>query len=138
MENDTNRRDNLRFATGVPAGESKELTHEINDPATIEGVDVRIYRGAELDLQLVPFARFGGDDAPKTPLVTLIGKDYIDGDGDEFNFTLSESVTPGDVVGVEVENVSTEFDYDFAVDMDLDHEGGATRSATSILGRLFS
>ena len=136
MDN-TDKRDNLRFATGVGPDSSEELTYEVQRAATVEGVDVRIYRGAELDLQVRPFARFGGQDAPKTPLITFIGKEYVDGDGDFFTFTLSESVTPGDVIGVEVTNTSTEYSYDFSVDVDLEHEGGVTRSATSLLGRLF-
>ena len=136
MDN-TDKRDNLRFATGVGPDSSEELTYEVQRAATVEGVDVRIYRGAELDLQVRPFARFGGQDAPKTPLITFIGKEYVDGDGDFFTFTLSESVTPGDVIGVEVTNTSTEYSYDFSVDVDLEHEGGATRSATSLLGRVF-
>lgn len=136
MDN-TDKRDNLRFATGVGPDSSEVLTYEVERPATVEGVDVRIYRGAELDLQVRPFGRFGGDDAPKTPLITFVGKEFVDGDGDFFTFTLSEVVTPGDVIGVEVTNTSTEYSYDFSVDVDLEHEGGATRSATSLVGGLF-
>lgn len=131
MDN-TETRDNLRFAERVGPGSTETLTYEVNDDATIEEVDVRIYRGAELALNIFPYVRLGGDDASKTPLLTLVGKQHIDGDDDTFEFNLAEAVTPGDEIGVDVTNTSTEFGYDFVVDMDLDRAGGTKRAITSL------
>lgn len=125
---------NLRFAETVPADDSVELTYTSEEAATVERVDVRIYRGAELDLEVVPFVVV---DEQRFPLVTFRGKEFIDGDGDFFEFTLSEPITAGDKVGVEVTNRDTEFAYDFSVDVSLDYEGGVERSLTSFIGRWF-
>jgi hypothetical protein len=133
----TNTRDNLRFADSVDPDDSLTLTHEMEEPATIEQLMVRIYRGAELDLQVVPFVKQGGDDGSRHPVVTLRGKDYIDGDGDKWQFSAVEQVQPGDLVGVEVTNTNSEFAYDFASDFTIDRAGGTTRSLLSMLGRWF-
>lgn len=125
-------RNNLRFAESVPPDDSVQLTYDVDREATIDEVDVRIYRGPELDLEVRPFVVDGDHEVP---LVTFIGKDYIDGDGDFFEFALSEPVTPGETLGVEVVNRDTEYAYDFSVDISLDHAGGTSRSATGLLGR---
>jgi hypothetical protein len=128
-----NTRSNLRFADRVDPDSTVTLTHEMENPATIEQLTVRIYRGAELDLHVVPFVEADGS---RFPVVTFRGKDFIDGDGDKWVFDAVEQVEPGDVVGVEVENQSTDYGYDFAADFAVDRAGGTDRLA-SIIGGWF-
>lgn len=131
--------DNLRFAENVDGGGSVTLTTEMDTAATIEEVRVRIYNGPEWDLHISPFVQIGGDDAPRTDLINYQGKDYVDGNADHFKFPVSESVTPGDVVGVDVENVEEDWAYDFSVDMDIEYLHGSERVESTVsrfLGKL--
>lgn len=114
------------------------LTKEVEEDATVEEVTVRIYRGAELALHIEPFVK---RDGRRFGLVEFFGKEYIDGDGDFFEFKTSEGVEEADLVGVDVENTAptgTEqnLTYDFAVDMTLDREGGTERATTSLFDQL--
>ena len=122
----------VRFATTVNAGESKTLTRTIEKPATIEDLSVRFYQGPELDVHVTPeIVRDNGDGEPR-PLVDLNGKDHIDGDGDLWQFDVSEAADRGDVIEVEIANVANadpelNLEYDVTVDMTLDRQWGVLR-----------
>ncbi|MFC7131654.1 MULTISPECIES: hypothetical protein [Salinibaculum] len=125
-------RDSVRFADRVAPNSTGDGSHvetyEVQEGATVEQVDVRIYRGAELDLRVRPFIRRGDDGSRREiDLIQFQGKQYIDGDGDHFEFTVSQAAERGDLVGVEVENHDDTYGYDYAVDMALDRAGGIAR-----------
>jgi hypothetical protein len=71
------------------------------------------------------------EDGPREPLITYEGKQYIDGDDDKWKFDVIEEAEPGDIVGVEVENVNTQYAYDFATNVSLDW--GWRRSLRSLI-----
>lgn len=126
------QRGNLRFAERVGADSTESFEHEIREESTIERLVVRIYPGAELDLRVRPYRKVA-EDGPREPLITYEGKQYIDGDDDKWQFDLVEEAEPGDYVGVEVENVNTQYGYDFAAHVSLDP--GFEASLRSIIGR---
>lgn len=123
----------IRFAESVDPGSTVTLTKSVEEAASVEEVAVRIYRGAELALQVQPFVK---RNDRRFELVEYHGKDYVDGDGDFWEFTVSEGVEKDDVVGVEVENISPDYAYDFACHLKMDREGGTERPATSFIDRL--
>lgn len=125
-DSDSENRRSVRFAESVDPGETITLTKDVERDATVEETTVRIYRGAELALRIKPFVerdnrRFELIDYPQ-------GKQYVDGDGDFWEFPVSEAVATEDVIGVEVENVATDYAYDFSTDMVLDRAGGTARA----------
>lgn len=118
-----NRR-SIRFAEQVDPDSKVEETFDVETEATIEGLDVRIYRGAELDLHIKPWIKREGK---KFPLIEYQGKNFIDGDADHWEFPVSESIRPEDTIGVTAENVDTEYALDYAVDVTIDRAGGLSR-----------
>jgi len=139
MSANTSNRKTVRFADRVGPDSSKTLTKKVAEAATVDRVDVRIYTGPRLDLRVLPFVepQVGGNHSDRVPLVDLVGKDYIDGDGDRYSFYPTESVEREDRVGVEVVNVDQTHGYDVAVDVTLDREGGASRSLSSFVSGWF-
>jgi hypothetical protein len=124
----TGRKESVRFAKAVSAGTTEELTYRVEKDATVEHLMVRIYRGAELDLHVKPFIKTGDDDSRRRiDLVQFNGKDFVDGDGDKWEFPVSEPVKEGDLIGVEAENKDGTYDYDFAMNVTIDRAGGTDR-----------
>lgn len=123
----------IRFAESVDPGETVTLTKDVEQDATVEEVTVRIYRGAELALHVQPFVK---RDDRRFSLVEFQGKEYVDGDGDFWEFRTLEAVEKEDVIGVEVENTAADYTYDFACNMSVDREGGTSRALTALFERL--
>jgi hypothetical protein len=126
MASDDDSRDNVRFADRVSPSSTETLRHELKRAATVEFINVRIYPGAELDLQLVPFGE-NREGSNRYPLVTLEGKSHIDGDADRFEFDVSEPVDAGEYIGVEATNQDASNAYDYAVDITVEYAGGLRR-----------
>lgn len=119
----------LRFGTTIGPGEIDHISHEVEEPATIEDMTIRFYQGPELAVRVRP--RRIRTNSPKD-LVTYRGKQFIDGDGDKWEYDVSEPVEQGDEIEVEIENVAdpdpeVDLTYDVTVEMHLDREGGASR-----------
>ncbi len=134
---DEDRR-SIRFAEGVGPDSSIVETYEVDRDLTVEQLRVRIYRGAELDLEVSPFVdREKADDRQRRePLIVYRGSEYIAGDGDTFVFPVSVSVEEGQQLGVKVVNQDDTYSYDFSVDMTVDPAGGSSR-LVSLLGGVF-
>jgi hypothetical protein len=128
------RRVSRRFSATANPGEKDELTHEVTADATVEQLDVRFYRGPQLDLEIRP--RIETEDGRRVDLVDLIGRNVIVGDDDHFRFYPSEQVREGDLLVVEFENTDSTWTYDVTVDMTLDRLGGVKRTLTRALGVL--
>lgn len=127
----SNGRYSVRFAETVAPGETEELTEEVTRDATVERVTVRIYLGAELDLRVRPFVT---ESDSRRPLIVYQGKEYIDGDDDVYEFALSEPVAGGESIGVEVENRSGQWPYDFSMSATVDYENGLGRAVSALFG----
>lgn len=121
--------DTIRIAGSVGPGNEEEFTHEVGSDATIEEVDVRIYAGAELDLRVQPFLEYGPEgERDRLPLITYAGdKTFVDGEGDDWEFPISEPIEEDEVFGLVVENVNADYTYDFAADFVLERAGGTAR-----------
>ena len=130
------RRESVRFAGSVNAGDTETETFEVSEDCTVEEVKVRFYQGPRLSLHVVPFVEDGTDRGRRVELVNFRGKEYVDGDNDLWVFDASEGVEDGEVVGVEVENTDGSNGYDYAVDMTLDYAGGTERAAVGIVERI--
>lgn len=132
----------LRFASNVSAGNSEELTYDVAEPATIENLEIRFYRGPEYELEIRPLVVPEGDGHAKS-LVETIGQSYIAGDNDVFQFSPSEQVNKGDTIRVEIDNTATpdpnlNLSYDGVVHMQLDRMGGSNRPIMSLLNTVRS
>jgi hypothetical protein len=133
-------RDTIRFADRVTGGSSDVETHQVDRPSTIEGVNVRIYRGAQLDLEITPFIEVGDDPSNlnRIPVLTFAGgKSYVDGDNDAWEFPVSIPIDDDERIGVEVQNTDPNNAYDYSVDFELDRTAGSTPLAqivTRLLG----
>jgi hypothetical protein len=123
------RRDTFHFSESVSPDESVTLTKEMDRAATIERIDVRIYRGAEFALQVQPFKDVepSSDTERRVPLLTYRGRDFVAGDGDRFSFPVAREVRNGRTVGVEVTNTADDFAYDFNVSIIVEYAGGLSR-----------
>jgi len=123
------RRDTFHFSDSVEPGASRKLTKEMERAATIERIDVRIYRGCEFALEVQPFKDVEPDDETerRVPLLTYRGRDYVAGDGDRFSFPVAREVRSGRSIGVEVTNTADDFAYDFNVSVVVEYAGGLSR-----------
>jgi hypothetical protein len=127
------RQSTKRFSATVPPGETRVLTSTIQEPATVEQVNIRFYQGPELDLLVDPFRQRQND---RMTLVETNGRESIVGDADRFVFHVSEQLHADDEIGVRVENTSTEYEYDFQTDMIIEYAGGVSRALSSLTGVL--
>ena len=126
----------LRFQTDVGPGESATLTREVAADATIEQMTIRFYRGPALTLEVYPRVIDDQGDGQPEPLVDVSnGTDTegaIVGDGDRWEYPLSEPVADGDIIEVEIDNTAekdpdVDLTYHPIIEMDLDREGGLSR-----------
>jgi hypothetical protein len=122
-----------RFSDTVDPGESLDLSTTLDDPATAEAIRVRFYQGPELDLTIEPYRERASD---RLPLVDLYGRDVLVGDDDHFEFEISEQLHEDDTLGVVATNNSTEYAYDFNLDITVEYAGGVSRALSSLTGVL--
>lgn len=116
----------VTFSDQVPAGSTEVLTLTVPEDATVENVALRIYAGAELSLKVRMFVDPVGNTANQ-PLVEPVGKGHVDGDDDYHEWDLSRSVSEGDEIVVEAENVNSDYAYDYRVNMEIDYASGLRR-----------
>ncbi|WP_363467834.1 hypothetical protein [Halogeometricum borinquense] len=125
MSDTHERRESIRFSEAIPPGETETLRFEVTQDCTVEEITVRIYKGPQLDLHIVPFVERGEDGRRRrTDLLRTEGKEYIDGDDDRFTFAIEEGVEEDEIIGVEVENTDDTNIYDFACHVTIDRAGG--------------
>jgi len=122
-------REALRMALNVPAGVKGELTERIRGDCTIERASLRIYIGAQLDLEIRPMIERAGVGGIREPLIRYCsgGKQYIDGDDDVYNWILSIPLEVDDKIVLAYSNNDVVNDYDFAFDFEVDYLGGVYR-----------
>lgn len=136
----TDTRETIRFSTAVSAGNAETLTKTMQEPGTVDRVDVRFYSGPDLTVEVEPYVQIGDPgDRERESLVDLVGRQAVVGDGDEFTFHTSEGFEREDVIGVDIRNNSDQadedgdgYDYDVIVDVTVDHAGGSSRTGLSL------
>lgn len=132
------RRDTIHFSESVAAGATDELTKEMERDATIERIDIRIYRGAEFALEVELFKHpQPGETSRKEPLLQYRGRQYVAGDADRFSFPVAREVESGQELGVEVRNTAGSFSYDFNVSLIVEYADGSNRTVSSLIGGIF-
>jgi hypothetical protein len=123
------RRVSYPFRVTVPAGGSITLNQPVPRDGTVERIKVRFYAGTELAVQVVPFVR--DERGTQKPLLAFVkgGKQFVDGDDDSFVFEIREPVFVKGKESLFVQFTNTQlaggFNYDVAVDIEIDHAGGA-------------
>jgi len=125
-------REGVSFAADIPADSEETLEYELNGPATIERISVRIYPGPENDLHITPLIRRGSGSDIR--LVQFEGKSFFDGDDDKWVFEPSKDVTGDDVIAVVAENLDGSNEYSYRVNLDIDYRAGGGSFIGSILG----
>lgn len=116
----------------VPAATTEQvLTLTVERPATVERVALRIYQGAQLDLEIRPYIRRKNNT--EQPLIELVGKEYIDGDDDLYVWDISRPLEDNEEIVFSATNNDGSNAYDYRVNLDLDYADGASR----FLGGLF-
>jgi hypothetical protein len=123
------RRVSYPFRVTVPADTTITLNQPVPRDGTIERIRVRFYAGTELAVRVFPYVQ--DERGTRKPLLSFPvgGKQWIDGDDDSFPFEIREPVfiKPKDRIYVEFKNTQLAggFNYDVAVDIEVDHAAGA-------------
>lgn len=126
----TQDRVTTRFSDSVAGGATETLAKDFNFSATVERVRVRIYTGAELDLEIRPYVK--RDETEQVDLIDTKGRNTIVGDDDVFVFDTSVPIESDDALVVEATNLDPDFSLDYACDITWDTIGG-TESVRSTL-----
>lgn len=122
----------LSFSTTVSAGASDKNRYTVPKDATIEKLSIRIYPGAETDLEIAPeIIKFQTDTVEN--LVRFEGKQFVDGDDDIFTWDLSVPVEKDDIIQVRANNQDDSNPYDYRVNLDIDERGGLESFVTEVL-----
>lgn len=125
-------RDGMTIGDHVPAGATgREASITLDAPATIEHLSVRIYQGAQLDLELRPVVRH--KDNTEQPLLEYAGKTYVDGDDDRWDWPLSKSIEEEEEIVIYATNRDGSNAYDYRVNVAIDYHGGSSRNLVSLL-----
>jgi hypothetical protein len=114
-------KDSFSISEQVPANSSSEQVVEVPSDATIERLQVRIYTGAELDLNITPVVRTS--TGQERPIVKLRGKSVIDGDDDFYEFAPTKPIQDNDKLVVKATNTGTNA-LDYRVNIDVDYRNG--------------
>lgn len=122
-------KDSFSLSEQVPANSESTTSIEVPSDGTIERVQIRIYTGAELDLQLEPVIRT--ESGQERPIVKLRGKSVIDGDDDFYEFVPVKPIQDNDQIIIKATNNGANA-LDYRVNIDVDYRAGLS----SFIGRL--
>jgi len=114
-------RTGISFAETVAAGGTTTQSYTVDRPGTVENLQIRIYSGAETDLEIEPFVIT--PDKQKIPLVETRGKAVIDGDDDVYSWSLSLPVEQEAIIKVEANNTDSNNAYDYRANVEVDFRG---------------
>lgn len=127
-------KDGFSLSDQVPAGATdREVRITVDTAATIERMEVRIYQGPELDLEIEPVRRPNAANVSDQPLLEYSGKEYVDGDDDLYTWQVAEPVEEGDEIVIIATNRDGSNAYDYRVNFDVDYHGGSSRGILSAL-----
>jgi len=124
----------ISFSDEVAAGSTETESHQLDRPATVESISVRIYPGPGTDLEIEPFVKT--NDGTRRPLLDYAGKQFVDGDDDVYSWSVSEPVEQDATLEVRAKNTDASNPYNYRVNMDVDYREGS-RSVLSGFGGLF-
>jgi len=128
-------KDGFTLSDQVPAGATeREVEVTVDTDATIERLSIRIYTGAELDLELRPLVRTTGGGSRDEPLLEYAGKEYLDGDDDRYTWDLAQPIEDGEKIVIEATNNDGSNAYDYRANVDVDYHGGTGRSLLATIG----
>lgn len=115
------KREPISLFDDVPAGETVEKTHKLEQSGTIEKVWLRNYIGHGFDLRYDVKVKHNGR---WRSLFEHLGKKFITGDDDTHNFDLREEVEKGDIIKIVAENNEQQHLYHANARVIVDYEGG--------------
>ena len=104
----------------VSSTENQDVTVEA--PCRVQGkLAVRMYRGPELDLRLTLNVGkiINSVFNVRKPLIDMVGKAYIDGDDDYFEWDIDQEIQAGETIRIAATNANAAFTYDYRVNFTL-------------------
>lgn len=125
MHSGTENRESFSFSVQVAAASSGTMDQKMGADGTVERIRLRIYTGAQLGLHLVPYIL--RPNGVREDLVRMVGKAFIDGDDDHYDFYISKPVYRDEKICVDYWNDDAVNAYDFRMDVEVDHAGGPYR-----------
>lgn len=131
--NQSGDRRGVTISDRVPAGATnRKMRYRVPRDGTVEAFSLRIYSGAELDLEIKPYVVQKADEG-QTDLIRMVGKDHLDGDDDVYRFDTSVPVEQGDEIVLSATNQDGSNAYDYRSNIEIDHAGGLSR-LTQVIG----
>lgn len=131
-------KDGFTLSDQVPAGATdQETSLEVDQAATVERLSIRIYPGAQLDLELRPVVRQERGNTSDQNLIEYAGKEYIDGDDEQYHWDLSVPIEQGDKIVIQATNRDGSNAYDYRANLDIDYQGGSSRGLLNAIGGVF-
>lgn len=96
----------------------------IPGPGLIERLAIRIYQGAQLNLRINPYLVRPRQNLNLINYVTG-GKQFVDGDDDNYIYNLSIECNQDDALAVWFSNLQATHAYDFRVSVEINYAAGA-------------
>lgn len=128
-----NKREVIAFNQLVNAGETIQLSASALANGTIEQVVMRFYVGQELGLKVRAYIKNKALNDMQ-PIIRFAGnKKGLSGDDDTFTFNVSTAIQQHDEIVVELENVSSEFNYNAVVYVTVDYRAGLQSVIGSVI-----
>lgn len=109
------------FAQSVDASESGSLERKVRQDLKINRVEVIVY-GSEALLKVRPVISDRKGNLHE--IVESIGKSYIDGNHDSFDFVTDVEIERGETIEIQYENFDTQYEHNFRVNMNVETAGG--------------
>lgn len=108
----------ISLASETPAGSTEKIEYDPDNSGYITWVEIRIYVGAETDLNLDPYIQT--EIESKRKLIEYVGKDGIDGDDDSYTFNVNVPIEDDAKVVVEADNTDPDNAHSWRVNMDFE------------------
>lgn len=114
----------LHFARKVSAGTSGTFTYNVRKDGTIENLDIRIYSGAEDELEIDVYVVNQESGLRRKVVETPDDQSYIGGNEDFFQFRASQEVTSDDQIEIDYNNTDGNNPHRYKINVEIDRTGG--------------
>lgn len=118
----------LHFARKVSAGTSGEYKYNIQKDGTIEQFELRIYSGAEDELEVNVYVKNEDTGLKQKIVETPDDQSYIGGNEDFFRFNASQKVTNEDKIVIDYNNTDGNNAHRYKINLEIDRTGGTLSS----------
>lgn len=123
----------VAIRTKILPNETKTITERIKADGTVENINVRFYYGQQLALKVYPYVRHMGNKLEGLLTYPEGAENSISGDDDIFKFDIVCPVKNDDELYIIIENTSSEFEYNVAIDIVVDYYAGQSRIVGGVI-----